>query len=652
MNIVGTDAKEQQLLQILWQRNSWVTCQELADRLDISPRSVRYLISKINGSMPEAAVISSRNGYQLRSQNTDLMRRFASYTAPDSPDSAAERKRYIFKHMVIQGQIAEIDTLCDRFCISPLTFRNELAVWRNDLSKYGLYLKTKNGTLYVIGAEQDRKNFAMKVITDELKGASLSLDKIQNLFRRVRLTDIKRIVLGVFAKRQCYLDDYSLLTYVLHLALYIELYEQSATIPQSRYTTAQREKIFSDPGLSSIVSEIAEALALCYTDIDISWEAVADASMFMSTRIMTRQMDPDEVVDDIEAIVGNEVTELIQEIVESLKKVYSIEINTDTFMLRFATHIKNLLVRVENGMILSGSQFSNIKNECPFLYVLAVHISYIINQKMNVVLAEEEISYIALHIGVMLQETTDQQEKLVCAVVAPDYHVVGKHLCTQLSQSLGDILLVDTLITGPDDLQASAKRFDLVISAYPLNTCGFPCVVTGPFLNSLNLPDVRRQVEDLRMLKQKNKILSQIETYMHQDLVYINCQFQTSSEAIEYICEDLLSKGYVTDDFKAEIYKHERLAPSSYQNIAIAHTLSNNDISSFIALAILPDGVIWGANRVNIIFVISLIESDRWEFKPIFNSLVKITSNGKALSKMLQVTNYEELKEVIRNYCS
>jgi lichenan operon transcriptional antiterminator len=79
----------------------------------------------------------------------------------------------------------------------------------------------------------------------------------------------------------------------------------------------------------------------------------------------------------------------------------------------------------------------------------------------------------------------------------------------------------------------------------------------------------------------------------------------------------MMEKNYVDKNYKNEIYEHEEVAPSSYGNIAIPHPLSNDAISSVIAISINPTPIQWGSNKVNIVFMLSLQEENREHFKDI-----------------------------------
>jgi lichenan operon transcriptional antiterminator len=139
------------------------------------------------------------------------------------PGNYEERKKYILEKILLSQQCPTIDSLSDRLCISPLTLQNELSRLRTELSELGLHLKIKNNKLSIIGLDRDKRRLILDLINNELENSSFSLEEIQEFFSNVDLKNIKKIVLNVLKENEYFLDDYSLLNYILHIAIFIEL---------------------------------------------------------------------------------------------------------------------------------------------------------------------------------------------------------------------------------------------------------------------------------------------------------------------------------------------------------------------------------------------------------------------------------------------
>lgn len=643
-SFMNLDKKSLSVINLLRENRTWITCSHIADKLNLEPRSVRFIISKINKQ--KHIIVSSNKGYLLKEDiETEIV-----HSRTNIPSDHEERKKYIFEQLIILNKSLNIDDLSDYLHISPVTLKNNLPDLRKELADYKLHLITKRNNMYVIGKDRDRQKFAVKLIRDEVEHSSFTLGNIQQFFQIVNLVDIKNLVIGVLSKYQYFLDDYSLLNYILHLAVCIELNRNDNQKQTTNHSTLSINNLKLDVSdeIIMMVKEIAEYLNITYGAC-FSVEGIAEASILMTTRIVPRLSNAFDF-DNIGQIVGEDIKALIIDIMNSVYETYSIDLCNQHLMVRFALHLKNLLVRVNNNMSIKNGQFVNIKNEYPFLYDISVFISYIITNRMHCVLTEDEIAYIALHMGVMIEQNTTFQEKLSCVIVSTDYYAIGRMLFKKISSTFSQSLFIQNLLTDLDKIDSRASDIDLIISTYPLLDTKLPCIVVGPFLSESDISEIHNKIEVIKQSKRKNYIQSKIEIFLKKDLCFFGRDFKTAEDAIEVICNYMIEKQYVESSFKKEIYEHENIAPSSYGNIAIAHTFSNTDLFSMIAMSINPTPITWGDNEVNIVFIISLNQKDNRLFRDIFKFMTDIVSNEQALSRILKATNYEELMEIFRLY--
>nr|MBQ4458687.1 PTS sugar transporter subunit IIA [Clostridia bacterium] len=636
----------QKLLKYLYDENRYLTSKEIAAHLDLSPRSVRYLIEIINSD--EEIIHSSNKGFKLDESYNFL---YNYENTQNQPETAADRKKYIYEKLVITNRVEDIDDLLDRFSISMSLFNAEMQNWKKELSEYNLYLKTKKGTIYSIGKERDRQNFAMEIIKGELKNTAFSLENIQSFFQSVDLNELRQLVLDVFAEKQYYLDDYSLLTYILHLALQIEL---AQTVSDSENAADNFDKLelgalTIQPIVIDIIEEIAEKLMVRYPEVSFTKNDIYEASLLMATRLLPKSDSSHMVYSDIKQIVGTDIIDLYEAILAEINEIYSIDISSYRFMYRFSLHIKNLIYRLKNNIALKEGQFTDIKDHYPFLFTIAVHISYIILEHTGLTLPENEICYIALHVGAILEDKNVKGNRIVAAVLSQDYNDMGNKIADRLQKHFED-LYIPTIATGIDQITSSNIRHDMVISTYPIDTLQIPVVTIGPLMDKNDMNRIEERIRQIKERIHKNEIIENLERYFLSQICFFDQQFTSSEQIIDFICDSLFKMGLTQEDFKEGIYKHEEIAPSSYLNFVIAHTLSNNDKRTFISLLVNPKPVKWGENEVNIIFVISVNKKDRGKFKNIFDALTDVMFDEKVSRQILQAHNYQDFMNILSNY--
>ena len=640
--------KEIQIINYLVNQDTWTTNAVLVKQLGFSSRSISTYISKINREF-DNLIISSSKGYKIQQKDKAVDIIQCTYDLR-MPDNYQERKKYILEKVLLSQQFPTIDFLSDRLCISPSTLQNEISKLRNELSEVNLHLRIKNNRLSIIGLDRDKRSLIIDLINKELESTSFSLDGIQGFFPNVDLQKIKKIVVDNLKGNEYFLDEYSLLNYILHIAIFIEFNGAHSHKVQEHTVHKINFREIASPHIYHIIEDIYSKLKNVYGG-DYSIEDFCEVSLSMMTSAVSSHITKLHM-DQLGELVGPEIEELLFEIVRSVRNTYSIDLKEDSFMIRFAFHLKNALERAQNNINIRNNQFMKIKKDFPLIYVIAVYISNIINKRMNCTFSEDEIAYIALHIGVLMEEKKAYSEKLICIVLAPDYYTVGRALFKRLNAIFSESLIFSNFITSLDDLPEK-EIFDLLLSTIEINTIiDTPYILIDPFLSETSINNVFQKIEEVKQSKMKRKMTDQFKYFFRSGLFFYNRPFKTHVDAIETMCDYMMKKNYIDKNYKKEIYEHEEIAPSSYGNIAIPHPLSNNAMSSVIAVSINPTPIQWGNNQVNIVFMLSLQEENRDQFKNIFDSITHFMSNKEFYTRILNAKTYDEFIEILVSYAA
>ena len=645
-----TPDKEFALLSYLLNRNSWVTASVLSECVDLSPRSISNYISDINVKYDDI-IISSNKGYKIK--KAKAIKILNSLPNLGIPSNYNERKKYILEKILLSQQNHTLDSLSQELCISIATLQNEISRLRSDLAESKLHLRIKNDKLSIIGQDRDKRRLVIELINEELENSSFSLEGVQELFANANLKEIKEIVIKALKKHGYFLDEYSLLNYILHIAVFIEL--KGTHSVKNNESSAHRInfKEIATPHIYQIIETILDDLKNGYHR-DFSHEDFFEVSLSMMTSAVTNHITKLRL-DQLGDLVGKDIEGLLFEIVEKVHDTYSINLREDNFLIRFAFHLKNVIARAKNDISIRNSQFNKIKDDFPLIYVIAVFISNIINKKIHQTLSEDEIAYIALHIGVLMEEQKAYSEKISCIVLAPDILTISRTWFRRLNTHFSESLLITNLIASTDDLP-EAGNYDLLLTTIDINPIelnpelGTSYLKIDPFLSEASINNIYQKIEEVKQLKARKKMIDQFKVFFRNDLFFYDYQFNTYTDAIETMCDYMLEKNYVEENYKNEIYEHEQVSPSSYGNIAIPHPLSNSALSSVIAVSINPTPIEWGINKVNIVFMLSLQEEKRDQFKDIFGTITHLMSNKDFYAKIMNAKTYDEFIDTLVSF--
>lgn len=623
---------ETQIIAYLQQQKNIVKNDDLAKNFNISRRSVTNYINTINKQ--NTALISSTNKGYILNYKIDI----PQVQDDHIPSNFTERKHYILEKILIANTHPTTYDLADSLCISQTTLMNEISKLRNELLEKNLHIKIKNDRMFIIGEEKDKRKYIMNLLNHELSNSFFSMTSIQKYFNNVKINDIETIVKNTLLDYEYFLDDFSLLNYVMHLAICIETSMTSENPIQTKHINTTRSYT---PHIKTIVDRIYEELKKKYK-IDFSSEQIHDASVLMSTRIVSKDLNK-ITFEQIDSFVGEDVKTLLFDIIQSVHDTYGIDLKIDNFMVRFAFHLKNLLLRAENNIALPESNFSSIQNEFPFLYVISAYIASIINKRIDHHLSGSEISCIALHLGVLMEEKKAYYEKLSCVLVLFNYLNITHTIISYLNR-FSDKLFVLDIVTSYDKIER-IEEVDLVLTTFPPEpTINVPQIQIDIIPSKRNYEDISNMVSELNLNKSRKAALKKVKKFFSPTLFFRDLNFKNQDDCIQFMCKNLIDNGYAGLEFENQIYEHEKVAPSAYKNIAIPHPLSTEtnyvEISA-IVIYISKKPILWADKEVNMIVMLCLKKEDYPKFKDVFNLITNILTCENSFNKLVEKPDYE-----------
>lgn len=636
--------KRLDLLNYLLTQKRTVPNRELQSVLTVSRRTVINYVNEINSLAPDT-VFSSSQGYRCIDSPT-VRKLMQELHSSQSFDSFEKRSSFLFKELMLKSTHPTLDELADAMFISPSTLSNELIRIRATLKEHNLYLKTKNNRLYIIGDSRDIRKFTMSLLSQELRQSHFDLPTMQRFFSHANIFEIGEIVTRTLKDHSYFLDDFSSLNYVLHLAIYVEAASSAQVLPAGTDTCkpqtcdSHAAGILARP-VMELVEEIYCRLKKLY-QIDFPFEQILDASLLMSTRIVAVDIDRMNF-EQLGSLITPEVRELLSDIIVSVHDVYGIDLKTDNFMVRFAFHLKNLLERAAHHIQIPENNFITMKDDYPFLYVIAEFIASIISRRGYPGLPEIEISYIALHLGILMEENHHVYEKINYVLVIYDYYNLGLSISGHIKE-LTDTLYLTHIVTSYEQIK-SLENVDLILTTLP----GTPSLDI-PVVHIHTLPTAQDYEKVLKMAGTLAKKLHNKELYqkLHhlfdRELFFPNADFSSREEVIDFLCQEMEEQGYVDATFRDEIHYHEKVAPSAYRNIAMPHPLSSDKDhinTSSIAVLINRQPLPWGDNRVDFVFLLSLRGEDRPLFQDLFTVLSSFLSSDQNCQLLKSCTRFD-----------
>lgn len=634
--------KKLDVLNYLQRNSNWKTASEISASLGYSVRSVKSYIRELNSSKPDM-ILSSQKGFLLN--NYEAANELTNTFHSELPQTREERISYIIKKLVAEDTAYDLDQFAEDLFISPLTLQNELTALKSELAVYDLVLKTKNNIASVIGNERNKKRLISSMIYRETREFNCTPHSIQPYFPEFDLKILKQIISNNLISNNLFMDDFLLFNYIIHVAISMQRSSHN-DYPYIENTNFDG-LIFPDnimEAINSISNEIQQ-----YFSVSLSLEDKNELAGLLMSQTYPREILNTQT-SGFDDMITDEVNTLFELIQRKIRHLFAINLNGEKFSLRFKLHLSNLLFRIQHNICLRNPQMSAIKTSYPFIYEIAVSIADVINQQYSIELNEDEISYIVLHIEVLIEEQKAFSNKVSVLVVNPQSGFYKMNLAEKIKILLEQDAIITGVVSSMDDL-SFYKDYDAIISTiqlYPLPSV--PVIYISEQFHTADISKVIENINRIKSLRMKIIVEQKLRYLFDEDLFFFHQPFTSEADAISFLSDQLEQKGMVPSDFKQRLLERENISPSAYGNIAIPHPLERCAKSSAIAVSIHTTPIRWGQNNINIIFMLAIHPSDQLLFNEIFAFVTQIIANNHYLQRLIAANSCQEFIDLLLSY--
>lgn len=624
--------RDKAILRYLATHDGWTTSAVLAEEMGCSVRTIKSDISKLNAAHP-GLVRAGRRGFSLGDRT--LFSQIDPIGTNPVPQTAEERRSAILRTLLMGHRRMTPEELADELCVSAVTLSKDLARIRLDMSEYGLEVHSRSGVLHVTGGEESEKRMVSSLVFNETKGFVNQVDAVGGYFPDLDLATLRDGVEETLVRHRFFLNDYALANFVLHLAIVIERARNGLTGEDG----GQAADVELDREVVRLVDDVCDQLEARY-GVAILGHDRASFGVILTTRLETRQSSSAE-------FVGQESLALVREIVARVQDEYTIELGGESFLIRFGLHLKNMLVRLRANKELRNPQTASIRNDYPFVYDIAVFIAQQIGAAYGLAVPDDEIAYVALHIGCLIEEQNVERTKLRCVLVSPRYNDNGIQLAWRILRSHEESLIIDGVVDSVERLPHDYHP-DLVIASGPLTQAlPYPVVEISPFLGERDLATLRAQLEMLRSSRRRREMEARLRKLFSRELFFCHTGFADEQDAIEAMGDALIAAGCARADYKERLREREAISSSAYLDVALPHPLDMDALRTAIAVSVHPEGLSWAGTTVHLVLMLAIHPKDKPVFRSIFDFVTDALYDQRHMSAVVAAESFEEFLDAL-----
>lgn len=629
--------KQEKLINYLYTHNEKVTANILSKALNLSIRTIKSYIAELNMNYP-SLISSSNRGYVIDKVKANSLLQYKD----DIPQDYESRCIYIIKKTLLEKQdYIDIFDLCEELFISYSTLKKDIYKMNTSFANFKITFSSENNKLHVGGSEQNKRKLISHVMSEEVSGNFLNLTLLQESFPDYDLDDACTLIKDICKQHHYYLNDFSCVNFILHVTIMV------SRINHGNHIINNNELIqVTNKNDEKIAKELCLALEQVF---NVSFNSSEILEIYILFKNNANYINDEN--ENVSLLVSDEIIQITKNIIKNVDEHFFINLDSDNFITPFMLHLKNLKNRLIKNNLLKNPMLDSIKISCPTIYDISTFIAYQLTLSFHENVNEDEIAFIALHVGTEIERQKKEETKVSCLLLCPEYLNITSTLHKKIMMDFGDQLTIQKSISFENEILGN--NFDLLITTVPvLESTNYFTVLLPPFPMSYEKNKILDAIIRIENTKKSQILTNNLNFYFNEKLFYSMNEDISKSAVINELAERMINLGYVEENFKEEIWKRETASSTAFMNIAIPHPMKMSAYKTSIGVVISHKGIDWGNQHfVNVVFMIAFNKIDNKHFHALYESLVLLFNEPIVISEIKKCKNFNDFKDiVIKNY--
>lgn len=615
--------KEKELVGFLEKKQpQWVTSKELAAFCQCTTRTIRNRVAKINQQTPEL-VLTSHLGYQLNS------------TVAIAEEGVEDRKSRIFLELLKHSSKGvDVFELAEKLFVSESTLKNDIQQLKKEITNDAIQIAFEQDFVKLTGPERAKRRYLISLLYNESDLQEKLKHSIQQMIGYISLEELQQTIQQTLTAHEIQINQYSLNNIVLHYAISIERIRQGHSLNIGPSIPLLQEK----PEFL-LAEEIGDSLAQEY-DIHFSKMELEQLSLLfigMQNENLAKESDQ-----QLSTFVDPKIIRVLKDVLYEVEQTYLVELHDQDFFNKLAIHIQSLYYRSHYETFTRNSSLLDIKTAYPLTYDLAVYISSLIQERLDIWFNDDEISFIALHIGAFLETKRHHQNQITIRLIVNDYHDIGQQLSKQIQEKFSDSVVVLVTERQAENLAAC----DLLLTTdRRVASAHAGSVFIHPFLTIKDIKKIENRIEAVKSQREKKRMYQAIDAFILPELYFnqIDPSELNPEEIRQQLCQQMVAADLVDEYFIQRVEKRERMSPTSFPSgIAVPHSVELEAKKSGVAIMTLQEPLIWANYPVKLVAFIAINKEEANTFNDFFEKFIEIVSEPVNTKQLSMSEDYDE----------
>lgn len=444
------EKSQKEFLMLLLENENPQSIQSIQDQLDISRRTVYYIVNKINDVFYDLWMEPINNkrgqGYYLTSDQKKVVDSILHSDGTLQNLSPDERVHYLICWMMYPKANIHIENIMELFDISRNSVFNDLKDLKSEIEKYdvSLYFDIKNG--YMINGQVFSKRalllYYLKILLKKIHYKSiefLDVSEVETFYSRLQQISLKM---------HNEYDDYNLLAIacLLNIVHYVD------------------EKFdFSILELRDLEkTEELHMIDKYFQDLNVH------ERLYLTIHLLGSKAGSVIRLDDSQRDI--QLFELALHLVDLFERQTSCDISEKNELVNsLYMHFKLSMYYYQLSIQISNTLLEDVKENYGNLYQMIKNLCESMDDEFPFILTDSEISYITMHFGGHLKQVQGKFFALIrVLIVCPS----GISTSTLLKREVEDLYANVTVIaaTAAENIAQYKENIDFTVSTIDLDT--------------------------------------------------------------------------------------------------------------------------------------------------------------------------------------
>ena len=553
------------------------------------------------------------------------------------PQTFEERSSYLIRRFFIQhAETIDIYELCDELYLSYSSIKLLLGRMNKKYEAMHCRFACRSDAVYVEGSERDKRRFLTSIVHEESNGRFIDLQLLKEIFPDVDVDRLHAILHTTFERFGYYINDFAYTNLSLHLIIILNRISNGNVL--IAHATASHT-------LHEVSIAVIEQLQACFQLTINASERDAIDELIMMNLCLCQAKNEHELI----PIVGKESCQIALSVISALNRQYHLNLNQSALLLPLALHFKNLFSRFENNTSLKNPLLDTIRTSCPILFDCAVFVADYLEKEYHVSITEDEIAYIAMHIGADIERQKQDDAKLQCVLLCPNYQNLQSELCNALLIHFDAQICIIACCSYEEEL--AELDYDLLFTTIePINTYE-EVIKIAPFASGLDLTMIFTRIQEL-LDHRRLQILSRQFPHFFSPVLFLYADDapQSQEEVLRSLSERLHAQGAVPPSFLRDVLKREKAASTAFGDVAVPHSLHMDAKQTAVAVLIAPKGVKWEGQLVHVVLLIAINEQDSHLFQKLYEALILLFSQPHFLKRLRDCRSFADFSALVLSH--